>query len=147
ETTAIIIGAGITGIGAAYYLGKSGIPFLVLEAGEDVGGFWHTQRWHGARCDSDFVKYSFSFRPYVSPHCLHSRADIHRYLREVAEEFGVVESTRFKTRVVSASFDSGRQLWTVETNQGTFTSRFLVNGNGYFSDPHVPRFPGAETFA
>jgi cation diffusion facilitator CzcD-associated flavoprotein CzcO len=147
DTTAIIIGAGITGIGAAYYLGKNAIPYIVLEASDDVGGVWHTQRWHGARCDSDFVKYSFSFRPYVSPHCLHSRADIHRYLRGVAEEFGIVARTRFGTRVTSASFDSRRGLWTVETDRGTFTSRFLLNGNGYFSDPHVPDFPHASDFA
>src|SRR6185436_12773206 len=105
DYTAIVIGAGITGIGAAYYLRDSNIPYLVLEANKDLGGVWYTQRWHGARCDSDFVKYSFSFRPYVSPHCLHSRADIHRYLRDVAEEFGVVAHTRFKTRVLSAAFD------------------------------------------
>jgi monooxygenase len=147
DTIAIIIGAGITGIGAAYYLGKNGIPYVVLEASDDVGGVWHTQRWHGARCDSDFVKYSFSFRPFVSPHCLHSRADIHRYLRGVAEEFGIVARTRFGTRVTSAAFDSRRGLWTVETDRGTFTARFLLNGNGYFSDPHVPEFLHADEFA
>jgi cation diffusion facilitator CzcD-associated flavoprotein CzcO len=73
DTTAIIIGAGITGIGAAYYLRESGIPYVVLEANSDVGGVWHTQRWHGARCDSDFIKYCFSFKPYLSPHCLQDR--------------------------------------------------------------------------
>ena len=147
ETVAIIIGAGITGIGAAYYLGKSGIPYIVLEANDDVGGIWQTQRWHGARCDSDFVKYSFSFRPFVSQSCLHDRADIQRYLRDVTEEFGIVGHIRFGTRVASASFDSRRQAWVVETDRGTFTSRFLVNGNGYFSDPHVPQFRDAHRFA
>ena len=147
HATAIIIGAGITGIGAAYHLGRSGIPYIVLEAGDDVGGVWHTQRWHGARCDSDFVKYSYSFRPHVSAHCLHSRAEIHRYLRNVAEEFGIVERVRFGARVISAAFDSRRQLWTVETERGTFTAQFIVNGNGYFSEPHVPQFPGSHEFA
>ncbi len=146
HATAIIIGAGITGIGAAYYLGKSGIPYVVLEANDDVGGVWHTQRWHGARCDSDFVKYSYSFRPYVSEHCLHSRADIQKYLRGVTEEFGIAERIHFKTRVASAAFDSRRHLWVVETDRGTFTAQFLVNGNGYFSDPHVPRFADAQVF-
>ena len=54
DYTAIIIGAGITGIGASYYLRENGISHLVLEANKDLGGVWYTQRWHGARCDSEF---------------------------------------------------------------------------------------------
>jgi cation diffusion facilitator CzcD-associated flavoprotein CzcO len=143
----IIIGAGITGIGAAYYLRENALSYLVLEANKDLGGVWYTQRWHGARCDSDFVKYSYSFRPYVSPRCLHGREEIHGYLRSVAEEFEITDHIQFNTLVASAEFDSQRQCWIVHTNQGTFTAQFLINGNGYFSAPHVPRFPGREQFA
>ena len=146
DTTAIIIGAGITGIGAAYYLRDSGIPYVVLEANSDLGGVWHTQRWHGARCDSDFIKYCFSFKPYLSPHCLQDRAEIQRYLRSVAEEFTILDHIRFNTLVTAASFNSRTQRWVVETNHGTFTAQFLINGNGYFSAPHVPQFPGREQF-
>jgi monooxygenase len=146
DTTAIIIGAGITGIGAAYYLRDSGIPYVVLEANSDVGGVWHTQRWHGARCDSDFIKYSFSFRPYLSPHCLQDRAEIQRYLRSVAEEFTILDQIRFNTLVTAASFNSRTQRWVVATNRGTFTAQFLINGNGYFSRPHVPEFADVDKF-
>ena len=147
DYTAIVIGAGITGIGAAYYLRENNIPYLVLEANKDLGGVWYTQRWHGARCDSDFVKYSYSFRPFVSPHCLHSRDEIHKYLRSVAEEFEILDRIRFNTLVTAAEFDSRAQRWTVQTNRGALTARFLINGNGYFSEPHVPRFPGRDEFA
>ena len=146
DTTAIIIGAGITGIGAAYYLRQSGIPYIVLEANGDVGGVWHTQRWHGARCDSDFIKYCFSFKPYLSPHCLQDRAEIQRYLRSVAEEFAILNHTHFNTKVTAASFNSRNQRWVVETSRGTFTAQFLINGNGYFSAPHVPEFSGRDEF-
>ena len=146
HTTAIIVGAGITGIGAAYYLRENRIPYIVLESNRDLGGVWYTQRWHGARCDSDFVKYSYSFKPYVSPHCLQNREEIHRYLRGVAEEFAIVDHIRFDTRVRSARFDTQTQCWTVETSDGTFTSQFLINGNGYFSDPHVPAFRDVAKF-
>lgn len=146
DTAAIIIGAGITGIGAAYYLRESGIPYVVLEANSDVGGVWHTQRWHGARCDSDFIKYCFSFKPYLSPRCLQDRAEIQRYLRSVAEEFSIVDQVRFDTRVTAASFNSRTQRWVVETNRGTFSAQFLINGNGYFSAPHVPKFPDVDRF-
>lgn len=146
DTTAIIVGAGITGIGAAYYLRESGIPYVVLEANSDVGGVWHTQRWHGARCDSDFIKYCFSFKPHLSPHCLQGRAEIQRYLRSVTEEFAIVDRIRFNTRVTAASFSRRTQRWVVETSSGRFTAQFLINGNGYFSAPHVPKFPGADEF-
>ena len=63
HSTVIIIGAGITGIGAAYYLGANKISYTILERSPDVGGVWFTHRWHGARCDSEFIKYSFSFKP------------------------------------------------------------------------------------
>ncbi len=146
DSTAIIIGAGITGIGAAYYLRESGIPYVVLEANSDVGGVWHTQRWHGARCDSDFIKYCFSFKPYLSPHCLQDRAEIQRYLRSVTEEFAIIDHIRFDTKVTAASFDSRTQRWVVETSGDTFTAQFVINGNGYFSAPHVPKFPGVDEF-
>ena len=146
HATAIIVGAGITGIGAAYYLRDSNISYIVLEANEDLGGVWHTQRWHGARCDSDFVKYSYSFKPYVSPQCLQDREEIQRYLRAVAEEFGIAANIEFNTRVSSAVFDTRAQLWTVYTNHGAFTSQFLINGNGYFSDPHIPEFRDSDQF-
>ena len=63
HSTVIIIGAGITGIGAAYYLGAGNISYTILEKSSDLGGVWFTHRWHGARCDSEFIKYSFSFKP------------------------------------------------------------------------------------
>jgi monooxygenase len=145
--TVTIIGAGITGIGAAYYFGESAIPYVVLEARSDIGGIWASQRWHGARCDSDIIKYSYSFMPFLSDRSLHERADIQAYLRSVVEEFGILKHIRFDTTVTRATFDTGEKLWRIETNRGTFTSRFLVNGNGYLSEtPYVPEFAGAGTF-
>ena len=147
HTTAIIVGSGITGIGAAYYLGKRGLSYVILEAKPDLGGVWNCQRWHGARCDSDIVKYSFSFKPVLSDRALHDRAEIHAYLRSVAQDFRISENIRFSTPVTKAVFDTQRKLWSVETPRGTFTARFLFNGNGYFADkPHVPSFEGTGQF-
>jgi cation diffusion facilitator CzcD-associated flavoprotein CzcO len=145
--TAIIIGAGMTGIGAAYYLRANNISYTILEAKADLGGVWNTHRWHGARCDSDFIKYSFSFKPFLSAQCLQSRETIQQYLRSVATEYSIVENIRFATRVTKAVFSVQAQQWTVHTNQGTFSAQFLINGNGYFSDePHVPVFKDADKF-
>ena len=136
--TVIIIGAGITGIGAAYYLGRNDISYTILEANDDLGGVWHTHRWHGARCDSEFIKYSFSFKPVLSPSCVQNREHIHRYLRSVAEEFAILENITFNTRVTKAVFDLHESRWVIHTTAGVFTSQFLINGNGYFSDPYLP---------
>jgi cation diffusion facilitator CzcD-associated flavoprotein CzcO len=143
---AIVIGAGISGIGAAYYLAKNGFSYRLLEQSGQVGGIWNSQRWHGSRCDSDFIKYSFSFKPFLSERCLEPRERIQGYLHEVAREFGILEHIQFDSRVVSAQFESARSVWVVRTERETFEAQFLFNGNGYFTGPHVPTFPGAERF-
>lgn len=142
----IIVGAGITGIGAAYHLRANDISYTILEAKDDLGGVWNTQRWHGARCDSDFIKYSLSFKPFLSRQCLQGREQIHRYLHCVAKEFAILQHIRFKTLVTKAVFDLERKRWIVHTNKGLFTAEFLINGNGYFSDPYVPAFTDADRF-
>src|SRR5438128_2722844 len=144
--TVIIIGAGITGIGAAYHLGVNHVSYTILEANDDLGGVWNTHRWHGARCDSEFVKYSFSFKPLLSPYCLQNREQIHQYLRSVTEEFAILANISFNTRATKAAFDIEEKRWVVHTTAGVFTSHFLINGNGYFSDPYVPVFKDAEHF-
>src|SRR5262249_53389607 len=146
DTTVLIVGDGITGLGAAYHLGAHGIPYIILEKDADVGGVWHTHRWHGVRCDSEFIKYSFSFKPFLSPQAVQSGAMIHRYLRATATELGIVERIRFNAAVTRARFDLEAKQWIVETTQGVFTSQFLLNGNGYFANPHVPVFPGSDRF-
>lgn len=143
---ALVVGAGISGLGAAYYLRANGFSYQVLEQSADVGGIWNTQRWHGARCDSDFIKYSFSFKPFLSRRCLEGRERIQRYLREVAEDCGLLASIRFGTRVLAADFDPARRVWVVRTDRGTLEAQFLFNGNGYFTGPHRPRFDGAGRF-
>jgi monooxygenase len=142
----IIVGAGITGLGAAYHVGARGIPYLVLEAADDLGGIWRTHRWHGARCDSDIIHYSFRFKPLLSERRLLGAAQIQRYLRSVAGEFGILERVRFATRVQRAVFDPQASLWRVHTNRGAFQARFLINGNGYFEDLHRPAFRESDRF-
>ena len=148
HATAIIVGSGITGIGAAYYLKQRNIPYVILEAKPDLGGVWNCQRWHGARCDSDILKYSFSFKPVLSDQRLQDRAEIHAYLRSVAQDFHILKNIQFNTPVTKAVFDTKQKRWTVNTNGGSFSAQFLFNGNGYFADkPFVPSFEGTDQFA
>lgn len=142
----LIIGGGVTGIGTACYLGAHGIPYLILEATGSLGGVWARHRWHGARCDSSFIKYSFSFRPYLSRQRLQGSDRICAYLNDVAAEFGILPHIRFNALVEKARFDEHSKLWTVQTSRGTFAAPFLVNGNGYWDKPYVPAFRGTEHF-
>lgn len=143
----IVIGAGVTGIAVSYYLSKANIPHLVLERSQEIGGLWSSQRWPGIRCDSMIVKYSYSFRPFLSDQCLVPGETIAQYLRDAARELGMTRNIRFGVDVVRADFRSDEQMWRVETRAGSFRARFLVNANGYFADqPHVPAFVGREQF-
>jgi cation diffusion facilitator CzcD-associated flavoprotein CzcO len=143
----IVIGAGVTGIGVSYYLSKANIPHLVLEKSQELGGIWSSQRWPGIRCDSLIVKYSYSFRPFLSDQCLVSGQTIAQYLRDAARELGMSKKIRFGVDVARADYRSDEQMWRVQTNAGIFRARFLVNANGPFADePHVPAFAGREQF-
>jgi monooxygenase len=147
EFDVIVVGAGMTGICAGYYLGRQGMRYAILEARDELGGVWNTHRWHGVRCDSDVVKYSYGFRPYLSNECLQGGAQLRAYLRAVAQEFAILANIRFATRVARAVFDPAAQRWTVHTDRGTFSARFLVNGNGYYAEePYVPEFKGRAAF-
>ncbi|MEE8626134.1 MAG: FAD-dependent oxidoreductase, partial [Acidiferrobacterales bacterium] len=87
ETSVIIIGAGVTGISASYYLAKHNIRHLLLEQTTDVGGIWTSQNWPGIRCDTDIIKYSYSFKPFLAKQRLVSGETISNYLHATSKEF------------------------------------------------------------
>jgi len=147
DATVVIIGAGLTGICASYYLSKNKIQHIVLEKNDDVGGIWSSLNWPGIRCDTDIIKYSFSFKPFLSDTCLVSGEAISNYLLNVSKEFGCYDKTHFGVEVVKAVFNSKENLWHVHTNKGIFKAKFLLNANGYFLDePYVPEFTGSGNF-
>lgn len=147
RTSVIIIGAGITGIAASYYLSKNNIEHLILEKREEVGGIWSSQNWPGIRCDSDIIKYSYTFKPFLSKQCLVSGETISNYLNATSKDFKIIEKISFGVKVEKAAFNSKENIWHVHTNKGCFKSKFLINANGYFADtPHIPIFPGTENF-
>ena len=143
----IIVGAGLTGIAASYYLARRGIAHIVLEKKNSVGGIWSALRWPGMRCDTEILNYSYSFKPYHCRHYLVSGEILSRYLESVARDIGLFDRLRLRTKVLAANFSSAEQQWQVHTDRGTFEARFLINANGYFSDePYEPEFAGAGDF-
>jgi monooxygenase len=151
----LIIGAGLSGIGAACQLAEH-LPHktvAVLESREASGGTWDLFRYPGIRSDSDMFTFGFHWRPWPGDTALADGPLILDYLRTVAEEYGVDRLIRYRHRVLGASWDSDSATWTVEVDHDgdrrTFTTSLLWGCSGYYDYErgHEPEFPGAEEFA
>src|ERR1700760_4397542 len=154
----LIIGAGISGIGAAYRIHEKnpGLSYTVLERRERIGGTWDLFRYPGIRSDSDIFTLSFPYEPWTRPENMADGADIREYLTTTARKNGIDHHIRFGTRVRSADWDSTTDTWTVRTEhhgpdgpvERSYRGRFLFFGTGYYDydSPYTPEFPGIESF-
>ncbi|BBG02420.1 MULTISPECIES: flavin-containing monooxygenase [Pseudonocardia] len=151
----IIVGAGLSGIGAACRLQQElpGKDYAILEGRENLGGTWDLFRYPGIRSDSDMFTLAYPFRPWREPKSIADGADIRRYIGETADQFGVRDRIRFGTKVVGASWDSSTARWTVDTETADgprrYTCGFLFMCSGYYDydQGYQPEFPGREDFA
>src|SRR6478672_28042 len=150
----LIIGAGLSGIGAACRL-RTEHPqrsVAILESREASGGTWDLFRYPGIRSDSDMFTFGYRWRPWPGDQALADGPSILDYVRTVAEEYGVDELVRYRHTVRRASWDSGTARWTVEaeTPDGpvTLTTSFLYTCGGYYDyeSGYAPEFPGVEDF-
>ena len=122
----LIVGAGLSGIGAAYHL-QSECPereFVILEGREQLGGTWDLFRYPGIRSDSDMHTMGYGFKPWTENRAISDGASILRYLEETASEHGIHEKIRFNRRVVRASWSSTKGLWTLEVASGETRERW-----------------------
>ena len=150
----LVIGAGLSGIGAAAQLRTRhpGRTVAVLEARERLGGTWDLFRYPGIRSDSDMFTFGYRWRPWPSDTSLADGQLILDYLRTVAEEYAVDELIRYEHKVTAASWSSDAQVWTVtvETPEGEkeLTTGLLWGCSGYYDyeTGHAPTFPGQERF-
>ncbi len=151
----LIIGAGISGIGAAYRIHEKNpkLSYRVLERRARIGGTWDLNRYPGIRSDSDIFTLSYPFEPWTRPENVADGHDIRDYLTQTARKHGIDEHIRFNTRVLSADWDSTTDTWTVQAEVDgeakTYRGRFLFFGTGYYNydEPYRPDFPGLEEFA
>jgi len=154
ETDVLIIGAGLSGIGAAWHLQERlpGKRYLILEAREAIGGTWDLFRYPGIRSDSDMFTLGYEFRPWTEAKAIADGPSILSYVRETAREGGIEPHIRFRHKVVRADFDSTSGRWTVvaETPEGTkrFVAPMLLCAAGYYSydRPHDPELAGEASF-
>ncbi|MFP8877683.1 MAG: NAD(P)/FAD-dependent oxidoreductase, partial [Myxococcota bacterium] len=156
QVDVLIVGAGISGIGAAYYLQERcpGRTYTIVERREGIGGTWDFFRYPGIRSDSDMYTLGYSFRPWTDPKAIADGPSILKYVRETAEEYGIDEKIRYGLHVKRASWSSAESAWTVEAQRAEsgevcrFRCNFLFMCSGYYNYDagYTPDFEGVEDF-
>ncbi|MEV0707394.1 flavin-containing monooxygenase [Nocardia aurea] len=149
EPSIIIIGAGFAGLGMALELRRAGLHnFTILEKAADLGGVWRENTYPGAACDVPSPLYSWSYEPKSDwPRRFSEQADIHAYMRTVAEKHDLPSFVRFGTEVTDAEFDEKTGRWHITTGDGaTLTADILIPAVGQLSRPAMPNLPGIDTF-
>src|ERR1700727_2451114 len=162
----LIVGAGLSGIGAAHQLQRA-FPrrtYAIIEARDAIGGTWDLFRYPGVRSDSDMQTLGYRWRPWTGAKAIADGPSILRYVRDTAAEAGIDRHIRFGYRVTGASWSSADARWTAEaTHQAgpgraegtpgtpatvTFTCNFLLVCTGYYRYDHGYRadLPGIENF-
>jgi len=154
----LIVGAGLSGIGAAWHLQRR-CPqksYAILEGRDAIGGTWDLFRYPGIRSDSDMYTMGYSFRPWTNPKSIADGPSILNYIRDTAKDAGIDRRIRFHHRVARAAWSSEDAMWTIdvkrETTQGSeevrFTCNFLFMCSGYYryAEGYLPEFAGIDRF-
>jgi cation diffusion facilitator CzcD-associated flavoprotein CzcO len=152
----LIVGAGISGIGAAYYLQRDqpSKTFAILESRAAIGGTWDLFRYPGIRSDSDLHTFGYEFKPWTDADAIADGSAILDYMRETVAENGLQRHIRFHHSVKCVSWSSEHARWTAEierTDTGetlSYESAFLVAATGYYryEEGYRPHFEGQERF-
>ncbi len=158
---AIIVGAGLSGIGAAVHLQRDfpGRRFTILEGRAAIGGTWDLFRYPGVRSDSDMFTLGYAFKPWTDAKSLADGPAIRNYIVETAVEHGLDHQVRYGHKVVRADWSSADARWTLEiehapdaaghVRRSRLACNFLLACSGYYRycEGHAPEFPGTADFA
>ena len=150
----VIVGAGISGISAAWHL-QDRCPtksYAVLERRDDLGGTWDLFNYPGIRSDSDMFTLGFRFKPWESAQSIADGASIKAYIKEAASENGIDQHIRYRQKVVAADWSDADNRWTVTVDndgrQEQISCSFLFACSGYYNydEGYSPEFEGAQDF-
>jgi cation diffusion facilitator CzcD-associated flavoprotein CzcO len=152
----LIVGAGLSGIGAAHHL-KANCPgksYTILEARDAIGGTWDLFRYPGIRSDSDMFTLGYSFRPWTAAKSIADGPSILDYVRDAASDGGIDREVRFGHKVVRIAWSTPDARWTVTAQRAdtgetvTMTAGFVFTCTGYYryDEGYTPDFPGLDRF-
>jgi monooxygenase len=151
----LIVGAGLSGIGAAYHLQTKcpGRTYAILDGRSAIGGTWDLFRYPGVRSDSDMHTLGYPFRPWRHRKAIADGASIREYIRETAQEYGIDRKIRFGHQVERASWSSRDAAWTIDATgpEGTpvrLACNFLCMCSGYYdlAEGYMPGWPGMDRY-
>ncbi len=154
EFDVLIVGAGLSGVGAGVHLGKHcpGKSYAILENRDAIGGTWDLFRYPGIRSDSDMFTLGYAFKPWTEAKAIADGPSIREYVRETAAEHGIDRHIRFGHSVKRASWSSTEARWTIDAeHEGAlkrFSAKFLMMCAGYYNyeQGYLPDFKSAERF-
>jgi len=145
-----IIGAGESGLIAAYRLKQAGVPFTIYEKNADVGGTWLENHYPGCRVDINSFYYSYAFARRTWDDYFAESKDVLAYLRRIAEDCGLYEHIRFETEVESARWNERDARWELRvssrTGNETVRSNMAVSAVGQLNRPKMPDIEGIDRF-
>ncbi|MBV9089027.1 MAG: NAD(P)/FAD-dependent oxidoreductase [Mycobacteriaceae bacterium] len=150
----VIVGAGISGISAAWHL-QDRCPaksYAILEARENLGGTWDLFKYPGIRSDSDMYTLGFRFRPWTGTKSIADGRSILSYVGETAARYGIDNHVRFGHKMLAANWSTDDGRWTVRIDHGgqqrEMTCAFLLMCSGYYDydQGYAPEFPGQDDF-
>ena len=154
-TDIIIVGAGLSGVGAACHLERKNPEksYVIFEAREELGGTWSLFKYPGIRSDSDMYTFGFSFKTWDNPKSFADAPNILKYLNEAANEYRIKDKIKYQTKVLKANFDTQNKIWSITTinkvgNEEIYNSRFLFSCTGYYNydEGHTPDYNGIENY-
>lgn len=152
----IIIGAGLSGIGAACHLTRKSQEksYLILESRETLGGTWDLFKYPGVRSDSDMYTFGYSFKTWDDARSFADAPSILKYLNEASREYNVIDNIAFNQRAISYNYSSKDKLWRITSADTkteakiTYSTRFIFNCSGYYSydEGYTPKYKGLENY-
>ncbi|MCJ1374387.1 hypothetical protein MMC20_005619 [Loxospora ochrophaea] len=150
----IIVGAGISGINAAYRVQTQlpGASYTILEARGGIGGTWDFFRYPGIRSDSDLHTFGFPWRPWIEQRAIAEGDSIRKYIRESAALYGIDRKVQFRHKLISANWSSTKQEWALvidaEGEKKYYRGRFVFISTGYYDyeEPLPSVIPGLDSF-
>jgi 4-hydroxyacetophenone monooxygenase len=148
----VIIGAGMSGLAAAYRLGQAGVPYVVIERNDDVGGVWLENTYPGCRLDTSNFNYSYSFFQKGDwPQQFSLQGTILDYFKRVAKDLDIRPNIRFGTEVRRLAFDEPTATWTITVRRDegpdeTLRAQAVISAVGQLNRPHIPQIEGIGSF-